>query len=318
MNSLKTVRDFIRWGASRFGEAGLVYGHGTDNALDESAALVLHALHLGMELPGDYLDAVLSETERQDVIHLIESRVSTRKPAAYLTHEAWFAGLPFYVDERVLVPRSPIAELITNRFTPWVVPERVDSLLDLCTGSGCIAIACACAFPDAHVLATDISGDALAVARQNVARHELADRVQLLESGLFDRIGERRFDLIVSNPPYVPQPEVQQLPEEFRHEPVLGLSAGEDGLDVVVQILKNASQHLAENGILVVEVGCSQERLVELYPEIAFLWLEFEQGGEGVFLLEQDQLRKHQHDFDRVATLRSGKGDRTTGFTDYG
>lgn len=318
MDSLKTVRDFIRWGASRFGEAGLVYGHGTDNALDESAALVLHALHLGMELPGDYLDAVLSETERQDVIHLIESRVSTRKPAAYLTHEAWFAGLPFYVDERVLVPRSPIAELITNRFTPWVVPERVDSLLDLCTGSGCIAIACACAFPDAHVLATDISGDALAVARHNVARHELADRVQLLESGLFDGIGERRFDLIVSNPPYVPQPEVRQLPEEFRHEPVLGLSAGEDGLDVVVQILKNASQHLAENGILVVEVGCSQERLVELYPEIAFLWLEFEQGGEGVFLLEQDQLRKHQQDFDRVATLRSGEGDRTTGFTDYG
>lgn len=318
MNSLKTVRDFIRWGASRFGEAGLVYGHGTDNALDESAALVLHALHLGMELPGDYLDAVLSETERQDVIHLIESRVSTRKPAAYLTHEAWFAGLAFYVDERVLVPRSPIAELITNRFTPWVVPERVDSLLDLCTGSGCIAIACACAFPDAHVLATDISGDALAVARQNVARHELADRVQLLESGLFDRIGERRFDLIVSNPPYVPQPEVQQLPEEFRHEPVLGLSAGEDGLDVVVQILKNASQHLAENGILVVEVGCSQERLVELYPEIAFLWLEFEQGGEGVFLLEQDQLRKHQQDFDRVAVLRAGTADGKTRVTDYG
>jgi ribosomal protein L3 glutamine methyltransferase len=271
-----------------------------------------------MELPGDYLDAVLSETERQKVIHLIESRVSTRKPAAYLTHEAWFAGLPFYVDERVLVPRSPIAELITNRFTPWVVPERVDSILDLCTGSGCIAIACACAFPDAHVLATDISGDALAVARENVARHELADRVQLLESGLFERIGERRFDLIVSNPPYVPQPEVHQLPEEFRHEPVLGLSAGEDGLDVVVQILKNASRHLAENGILVVEVGCSQESLVELYPEIAFLWLEFEQGGEGVFLLEQDQLRKHQQDFDRVAVVRAGTADGEARVTDYG
>jgi ribosomal protein L3 glutamine methyltransferase len=318
MNSLKTVRDFIRWGASRFGEAGLVYGHGTDNALDESAALVLHALHLGMELPGDYLDAVLSETERQDVIHLIESRVSTRKPAAYLTHEAWFAGLPFYVDERVLVPRSPIAELITNRFAPWVVPERIDSLLDLCTGSGCIAIACAFAFPDAHVLATDISCDALAVARENVARHELAHRVQLLESSLFERIGERRFDLIVSNPPYVPQPEVQQLPEEFRHEPALGLSAGEDGLDVVVQILKNASQHLSENGILVVEVGCSQETLVELYPEIAFLWLEFEQGGEGVFLLEQDQLRRHQQDFDRVAVLRAGTAAGKTRVTDYG
>jgi len=318
MNSLKSVRDFIRWGASRFGEAGLVYGHGTDNALDESAALVLHALHLGMELPGDYLDAVLSDTERRDVIRLIETRVSTRKPAAYLTHEAWFAGLPFYVDERVLVPRSPIAELITNRFAPWVVPERIDSILDLCTGSGCIAIACAFAFPDAHVLATDISGDALAVARENVARHELAHRVQLLEGSLFERIGERCFDLIVSNPPYVPLPEVQQLPQEFRHEPVLGLSAGEDGLDVVVQILKNASRHLAENGILVVEVGCSQETLVELYPEIPFLWLEFEQGGEGVFLLEQDQLRKHQQDLDRVAELRAGTADGKTGVTDYG
>jgi ribosomal protein L3 glutamine methyltransferase len=318
MNSLATVRDFIRWGASRFGEAGLVFGHGTDNALDESAALVLHVLHLGMELPGGYLDAVLSETERQEVIHLIESRVSTRKPAAYLTHEAWFVGLPFYVDERVLVPRSPIAELITNRFTPWLVPERIDSILDLCTGSGCIAIACACVFPDAHVLATDISGDALDVARENVERHELAHRVQLLESSLFDRIGERRFDLIVSNPPYVPQPEVQQLPEEFRHEPVLGLSAGEDGLDVVVQILKNASHHLADNGILVVEVGCSQEALVELYPEIAFLWLEFDQGGEGVFLLEQNQLKKHQQDFDRVAGLRANTADGKTGFTDYG
>jgi len=306
MNSLATVRDFIRWGANRLGEAGLVFGHGTDNALDESAALVLHALHLGMELPGDYLEAVLSEAERREVFHLIESRISTRKPAAYLTHEAWFAGLSFYVDERVLVPRSPIAELIINRFTPWVVPERIDSLLDLCTGSGCIAIACACAFPDAHVLATDISADALAVARENITRHELAYRVQLLESSLFDRIGERRFDLIVSNPPYVPLTEVQQLPEEFRHEPVLGLSAGVDGLDVVVQILKNASHHLTDNGILVVEVGRSQETLVELYPEIAFLWLEFEQGGEGVFLLEQDQLRKHQQEFERVAGQRAG------------
>jgi ribosomal protein L3 glutamine methyltransferase len=314
MNSLATVRDFIRWGASRFGEAGLVFGHGTDNALDESAALVLHALHIGMELPGDCLDVVLSEAERQKVIHLIESRVYTRKPAAYLTHEAWFAGLPFYVDERVLVPRSPIAELITNRFTPWVVPERIDSLLDLCTGSGCIAIACACAFPDAHVLATDISGDALAVARENIERHELAHRVQLLESSLFDGIGERRFDLIVSNPPYVPQSEVQQLPEEFGHEPVLGLSAGEDGLDVVVQILRNASHYLADNGILVVEVGCSQQALVELYPDIPFLWLEFEQGGEGVFLLEQDQLREHQQEFNRVAGAHRHGGQENEGY----
>jgi len=317
MNSLATVRDFIRWGASRFGEAGLVFCHGTDNALDESAALVMHALHLGMGLPGDYLDAVLSAAERQEVIDLIESRISTRKPAAYLTHEAWFAGLPFYVDERVLVPRSPIAELIANRFTPWVAPERIDSILDLCTGSGCIAIACACAFPDAHVLATDISGDALAVARVNIDRHELVNHVQLLESSLFDRIGERRFDLIVSNPPYVSHQEVQQLPQEFRHEPVLGLTAGEDGLEVVVQILKNASRHLSDEGILVVEVGCSQPTLVDQYPGIPFLWLEFEHGGEGVFLLEQAQLRKHQQDFDRVARLRAGTADRNARSTDY-
>ena len=308
MNSLATVRDFIRWGASRFGEAGLVFGHGTDNALDESAALVMHALHLGMGLPGDYLDAVLSAAERQEVIGLIESRISTRKPAAYLTHEAWFAGLPFYVDERVLVPRSPIAELIANRFAPWVAPERIDSILDLCTGSGCIAIACACAFPDAHVLATDISGDALAVARVNIDRHELVNRVQLMESSLFDRIGERCFDLIVSNPPYVPHPEVQQLPQEFRHEPVLGLTAGEDGLDVVVQILKNASRYLSDQGMLIVEVGCSQQNLVDQYPGIPFLWLEFEHGGEGVFLLEQAQLKEHQHEFERVARLRAHGG----------
>jgi ribosomal protein L3 glutamine methyltransferase len=317
MNSLTTVRDYIRWGASRFGAAGLVFGHGTDNPLDESAALVMHALHLGMELPGNYLDAVLSETERREVIRLIESRVSTRKPAAYLTHEAWFAGLPFYVDERVLVPRSPIAELITSRFAPWVVPERIDSILDLCTGSGCIAIACACAFPDARVLATDISRDALAVARENIDRHGLAQRVQLLESSLFERVGERRFDLIVSNPPYVPQLEVQHLPDEFKHEPVIGLSAGEDGLEVVVQILKNASRYLADEGILVVEVGCSQQALVDQFPGIPFLWLEFEQGGEGVFLLEQAQLKKHQQEFDQVAKQRTSIADRNARPTDY-
>jgi ribosomal protein L3 glutamine methyltransferase len=259
MNSLKTVRDFIRWGASRFNEAGLAFGHGTDNALDESATLVMHALHLGISLPEDYLDAVLTEAEREAAIRLVETRIATRKPAAYITREAWFAGLPFYVDERALVPRSPIAELITGRFAPWVVPERLGSILDLCTGSGCIAIACAYAFPEAGVLATDISRDALAVARENIARHGLTQRVQLLEGSLFEHLGDRRFDLIVSNPPYVPRVEVEQLPDEYHHEPVLGLSAGEDGLEVVVQLLKHASRHLADDGILVVEVGCSQQ-----------------------------------------------------------
>ena len=310
MNSLTTVRDFIRWGASRFGEAGLVFGHGTDNALDESVALVMHALHLGARLPDDYLDAVLSDVERRDVVALISARISTRKPAAYLTHEAWFAGLPFYVDERVLVPRSPIAELITSRFAPWVVPEHVADILDLCTGSGCIAIACAGVFPEARVVATDVSSDALAVARVNVGRHGLERRVQLLESHLFECLGDRRFDLIVSNPPYVPRSEMQQLPEEFRHEPELGLSAGEDGLDIVAQILRQASRHLTAEGTLVVEVGCSQAAVVEQYPGLPFLWLEFEHGGEGVFLLEQAQLMAHQQEFDRVADLRAGSGEQ--------
>jgi ribosomal protein L3 glutamine methyltransferase len=306
MNSLTTVRDFIHWGASRFAEAGLFFGHGTDNALDESAALVTHALELGAELPDDCLDTVLSDAERGAVLALIQARVSTRKPAAYLTHEAWFAGMPFYVDERVLVPRSPIAELIANRFAPWLVPERVADILDLCTGSGCIAIACADAFPGARVLATDVARDALAVARINVERHALERRVQLLESSLFESLGERRFDLIVSNPPYVPRSEMQQLPEEFRHEPELGLAAGEDGLDVVVQILRQASCHLTAEGVLVVEVGCSHAAVAAQYPGVPFLWLEFEHGGEGVFLLEQAQLTAHQREFDRVAELRAG------------
>lgn len=304
--ALSTVRDFIRWGASRFAAAGLVFGHGTDNALDEAATLVRHALHLDTESTDDYLDAVLSDSERSEVIALFEARISTRKPAAYITREAWFAGLPFYVDERVLVPRSPIAELITHGFTPWVVAERVRDILDLCTGSGCIAVACAEVFPDVRVLATDLSCDALAVAGINVKRHGLEQRVQLLQSNLFERIGERRFDLIVSNPPYVPGLEMQQLPEEYRHEPEMGLAAGEDGLDVVVEILRQAARYLTTEGVLVVEVGCSQEAVMEQYPRVPFLWLEFEQGGEGVFLLEHAELMAHQREFEHVADVRAG------------
>lgn len=308
MNALTTVRDFIRWGARRFAEAGLVFGHGTDNALDEAASLVMHVLHLGGELPDSRLDDELSEAERREFVALIQARISTRKPAAYLTREVWFAGLPFYVDERVLVPRSPIAELIADRFAPWIVSERIGSILDLCTGSGCIAIACACAFPEARVLATDVSRDALAVARINVEHHGVEGRVQLLESNLFENIGERRFDLIVSNPPYVPLCEMQQLPDEFRHEPELGLSAGEDGLDIVAQILRQASGYLTAGGVLVVEVGCSQTAVSEQFSGVPFLWLEFEHGGEGVFLLEQAQLKAHQQEFERVVNLRAGGG----------
>jgi ribosomal protein L3 glutamine methyltransferase len=306
MDRLTTVRDFIRWGASRFSAAGLVFGHGTDNALDESAALVMHVLHLETGLPEAYLDSVLTAAEREQAIELIEARIETRKPAAYLTHEAWFAGLPFYVDERVLVPRSPIAELIADRFAPWVNPQQVGTVLDLCTGSGCIGIACACAFPQARVDAVDVSADALAVAQRNVERHGLETRVRLIESDLFEGLEGERYDLIVSNPPYVPDEELATLPLEFRHEPALGLVAGEQGMELVARILRDAVNHLSESGLLVVEVGYSQPALEARYPEVPFLWLEFEHGGEGIFMLERDQLLAYRQAFESRFEMGAG------------
>ncbi len=313
MDSLTTVRDFIRWGASRFNAAGLFFGHGTDNALDESAALVMHALHLRHDLPEECLDGVLTATERDQVISLIESRIETRKPAAYLTHEAWFAGLSFYVDERVIVPRSPIAELIADCFAPWIDPQQVSAVLDLCTGSGCIAIASAVAFPDARVDAADISPDALAVAGLNVERHGLGQRVRLFESDLFRGLGDRCYDVIVSNPPYVGLGEMQTLPQEFRHEPALALSGGADGMDIVAQILVQAAEHLTGAGILIVEVGYSQEALVARYPQVPFLWLEFEHGGDGVFLLEHQQLLDYRQAFGPAVEVRAGSSGAQEG-----
>ncbi len=290
LDTLTTLRDYVRFAASRFAEAGLFFGHGTAGPLDEAAALVLHALHLPYDLPGGYFEAKLLPEERERVLALIERRIAERKPLAYLTHEAPFAGLSFYVDERVLVPRSPIAELIENRFAPWLDVDEVTDVLDLCTGSGCIAIACAQAFPKAVVDAADISPDALEVARINIARHGLEDRVRAVQSDVYAGLGERRYDLIVSNPPYVNLDEWRALPPEFHAEPRLGLESGADGLNCVRKILQGAAGHLKPDGILVVEVGSAADALVEAYPEVPFFWLDFERGGDGVFLLDAKQV----------------------------
>jgi ribosomal protein L3 glutamine methyltransferase len=289
---LHTIRDLIRWGASRMNEAGLHFGHGTANAIDEAAALVLHSLHLPPDLDGEFLQATLTPLEKRTVFNLLERRVQERKPAAYLMNKAWFMGLPFYVDERVLIPRSPLAELIDSQFSPWLAnPEAVHSILDLCTGCGCIGIACAYAFPEARVDLTDISADALAVAGRNVREHALEERVETIQSDLFSALQGRCYDLIVSNPPYVSQTELHQLPQEYHHEPALGLAGGEAGLDVIVAILRQAQDYLNDHGILVVEVGSAQYALSDAFPKAPFVWLDFERGGEGVFLLTTEQLR---------------------------
>jgi ribosomal protein L3 glutamine methyltransferase len=286
---LRSVRDFMRWGASQFARAGLHFGHGTDNALDESIHLVLHALKLSHEIPDSLLPAVLTEDERREVLDLLWRRIDERMPAAYLTGSARFAGLWFYVDQRVLVPRSPIAEWIEQGFAPFLDTDRVARILDIGTGSGCIAVACAVAFPDALVEALDISTDALEVARINIGRHHLDQRVRAVKSDLYDHV-DGRFDLIVSNPPYVDAIDMAELPQEYRHEPVLGLAAGEDGLDVVRRIVSQSAAHLNDDGVLVLELGASREAFEQAFPELEVVWLEFEHGGENVLLTTKDAL----------------------------
>lgn len=297
IDELHTLVDFIRWGASRFAEAELYYGHGTNNAVDDAMALVLHTLHLPFGISSELFSSRLTRSEKQTILELFDQRINKRIPVPYLTHEAWFAGLSFYVDERVLVPRSPIAELIEQGFTPWIDADNVEHVLDLCTGSGCIAIACALALPYAQVDASDISIDALAVADINIQRHHLDGRVQAHQADLFNGLPAQRYDLIVSNPPYVDAEDMASLPDEFHHEPELGLASGNDGLDACVQILAEASSWLSDDGVLIVEVGNSAHALAMRFPDVPFLWLEFERGGDGVFLLTASQLNEFKNDF---------------------
>lgn len=293
ITTLSSIRDYIRWGASRFAEHNVFLGHGTATPLDEAAAIVLHTLRQPYDLAEVYLNSLLSMPERQAVLSMIERRIRERKPSAYLTHEAIFAGLSFYVDERVLVPRSPIAELIAERFEPWVDEDQVFNILDLCTGSACIAIACAYAFPDAQVDAVELSDDALAVAQINLEKHDLAEQVTLYQSDLFAGLPLKPYDIIVSNPPYVAISEWENLPAEFHAEPEMGFTGGDSGLDLVIRILADARQYLAEQGILIVEVGSSAETLQEMFPNVPFQWLEFERGGDGVFLLTAQQVNDY-------------------------
>lgn len=290
---LRTVRDYVRWGASLFHQEGLCFGHGTDNALDEAYGLVLHALGLPYDVPLVYLESTLTERERSTVYELLRRRVETRAPAPYLMREAHFAGLRFYIDERVLAPRSPIAELIEAQFAPFIEAERVHHVLDIGTGSGCIAIACAYAFPHARVDAAEVSKDAMEVAQHNVELHHLEGRVRVLASDVYDNLGRQRYELIVSNPPYVNRAEMESLPQEFRREPRQALAAGVDGLDVVRRILAGAPAYLAEGGILVVEVGSSEDAVRATYPDVPFLWLDFERGGHGVFLLHYPEVQRY-------------------------
>lgn len=303
-DELQTIVDLIRYAASRFNAAGLTFGHSHDNAIDEANHLVLSCLHLPPDLPPAYGGARVTAVEKTRVLSLIDRRIETREPVAYLVGEVWFAGMPFKADRRALVPRSPIAELIEAGFSPWLDGREVARALDLCTGSGCIGVAMAAYNPHWQVDVADISGDALALARQNVARHRLDGHVRVVRSDLFDGLQDECYDLIVSNPPYVTDAEYAGLPVEYAHEPKLGLTAGADGLDIALRILRDAPAHLTENGLLIVEVGESERALAVLLPEVPFVWIEFEVGPMGVFVLEHHDLVAH------AGAIRAAAGAR--------
>ncbi len=291
---LHTVGDYLRYAASEFNRADLFFGHGNANAWDEAITLILFILQLPDELTEHIMQCRLTDDEKQQVLAVIEQRITYEIPAAYITHQANFAGLPFYVDDRVLVPRSPIGEYIEKRFSPLIpADKKVNRILDLCTGSGCIAIACAHYFPEAEVDALDLSADALNVAQINIENHGLSEHVIPIQSDVFSGVEGQSYDLIVTNPPYVDEEDVESLPAEFKHEPEMGLGCGSDGLDIVRKILAQSAEHLNDDGLLICEVGNSQVHVEAAYPEVPFQWLTFERGGHGVFMLTKAQLTQY-------------------------
>ena len=302
LQALTTIRDFIRWGSSEFNRQQLEFGHGFVDAIDEARYLTLHALSLPTDCPESLYDSVLTEAERARVFECLEQRYQQRLPAAYIARESWFCGLRFYVDERVLIPRSPMAELIAGHFEPWIDSHRVHRILDLGTGSGCIAIAAQYAFPEAEVSASDVSADALEVAAMNLEQHDLADHLRLYQSDLFDAIPAQKFDVILSNPPYVDAEDMGALGEEFRHEPELGLAAGADGLQIVDRILAEAGNYLDENGIIFIEVGNSQGAMQQKYDFLPMTWVDFEYGGSGVCCIRAEDLQSQQSTINAMAS----------------
>lgn len=290
-----SVADLIVSAEATLSDQPLYYGHGTDSAEQEARWLVLGALGLDWESSDDVLAQVVSGEQQQAVQQLLETRIQTRKPAAYLLGECWFAGLPFHVDERVIVPRSPFAEIVLDRFSAWSIAEP-KRILDLCCGSGCIGIAAAVAFPNAQVDIIDLSPEALEVACSNIKRHGLEGRVQAIESDLFTH-AQGPYDLILSNPPYVPQWEYDELPDEYHREPEMSLVAGDDGLELVIPMMLEAPEHLTENGRVFIEVGNTDEYLANCFPEVPFEWIEFQNGGSGVYTLSREQLVAHKNDF---------------------
>ncbi len=288
---LRTLRDLLRFSVSRFNEAGLFFGHGSASAYDEAAYLILHTLHLPLDRLEPFLDARLTSDELDQVLGIIERRATEKIPAAYLTNEAWLGDFSFFVDERVIVPRSFIAELLREQLAPWIrSPDEVNSALDLCTGSGCLAILLAHAFPNVMIDAADISQEALEVAQRNLADYNLEQQVNLVRSDLFAGLRGRTYDLIISNPPYVSAEAMAALPEEYRHEPERALASGADGLEAIRTILNEAADHLTDRGLLIVEIGHNRDKLGQVYPETPFTWLETSAGDEFVFLLKRDQL----------------------------